>query len=97
MADHKMSIDRELNGVWGKDPEEELNALFHSRHGALNLDLAVIAACNEPDFETVPARVFVHSHHGRVFVNMHEVQSGCSLDLQVESRHGTSPLLSHSC
>ncbi|KAI0351354.1 hypothetical protein OH77DRAFT_1429903 [Trametes cingulata] len=85
-------LRKKRNKAWGKGTgPAEINASFGTRHGAINLDLAVVEDSGRPlspDLQKVPACVLVSTRHGRINVNLFEVQPGRSIDLQVESRHG---------
>ncbi|KAL1940865.1 hypothetical protein VTO73DRAFT_7906 [Trametes versicolor] len=89
---------RKRNRAWGKDGRgtSDINASFRTRHGAISLDLAVVAespAIPPPGTPKVPATVVVSTRHGRINLNLFEAQPGRSVDLQVESRHGKITLL----
>lgn len=64
-----MLLMRKRERVWGKGPKEELNASFRTRHGALNLDIAVVSK-SDPFTQKVPARVLISSRHRRVRLDM---------------------------
>ncbi|TBU51614.1 hypothetical protein BD310DRAFT_328006 [Dichomitus squalens] len=103
MANLSRNLRRKPDSVWGKTRgrknkrQHEVNASFQTRHGRINLDLAISSkeAGQATPFpgDKLPTRVYVSTHHGRVSVNVHEVQPSRSLDLQVESRHGRINLL----
>ncbi|KAI0364671.1 hypothetical protein BV20DRAFT_974149 [Pilatotrama ljubarskyi] len=86
-------IRRKHNKSWGNSCSSpaDINASFRTRHGAISLDMAVVADSGRslpPGSAKVPACVLVSTRHGRINVNLFEIQPNRSIDLQVESRHG---------
>ena len=66
---------RKRDKVWGKSKEKlDINASFRSRHGAISVDLEVVARDphTQPAHpsEKVPARVFASNNHGRITLNV---------------------------
>ncbi|KAI0630637.1 hypothetical protein C8Q77DRAFT_1063042 [Trametes polyzona] len=97
-SSRKLRRSKKSKRAWGKEAQAaQVNACFRTRHGALNLDVAVVAdpsrAAPLAEGQKIPACVVVESRHGRVNVNLSEVQPGRSIDLQVESCHGKIVLL----
>ncbi|KAI0754270.1 hypothetical protein C8Q80DRAFT_1265932 [Daedaleopsis nitida] len=78
---------------WGESRENaDVHASFRTRHGAILLDLEVVAqdphaGPSRPEDKT-PARVFVSSQHGKIHVDVHNVYPTRSLNLHVENVHG---------
>ncbi|KAH9939050.1 uncharacterized protein BXZ73DRAFT_99731 [Epithele typhae] len=83
---------RKQDRAWGKSRHKsDVHASFTTRHGALTLDLALVA----PPFAygREPTRVDVHSAHGRVLLDVHDAAPSRALDLLVETRHGKITVL----
>ncbi|PIL30429.1 hypothetical protein GSI_07616 [Ganoderma sinense ZZ0214-1] len=104
MAGLSKALRKKPDSVWGKTKSckkskgyKELNASFQTRHGHINLDLAVPSRDpgNVSPFphDKLRTRMFVATRHGRIRVDVHEVKPSCSLDLHVESRHGRISIL----
>ncbi|KAI0730514.1 hypothetical protein C8Q76DRAFT_597263, partial [Earliella scabrosa] len=82
-------LRRKRDNVWGKSSTKtDINATFRTRHGAMNLDIEVVAQQPPQPGERVPARIIASSNHGRINIDVHDVQPGRSLDLHVETQHG---------
>ncbi|KAI0640735.1 hypothetical protein C8Q79DRAFT_1014974 [Trametes meyenii] len=101
MTPQKKSRKRR-NKVWGKGSgPSEINASFRTRHGAISLNLAIVAESERAPTEgpyKVPAGILVSSKHGRINMNLaslerFEVQPSRSIDLHVESTHGKIVIL----
>ncbi|KAI0766643.1 hypothetical protein BD413DRAFT_480789 [Trametes elegans] len=88
---------RKRNKGWGKHSRpNDIHASFRTRHGAISLDMAVVADAKSavpPGAQKVPACVIVSSRHGRVNVNLFDIQPGRTIDLQIESQHGAIAVL----
>ncbi|KAI0691786.1 hypothetical protein C8T65DRAFT_670359 [Cerioporus squamosus] len=85
---------RKRDNVWGKSSRPvDINASFRTRHGAISLDLEVVAQTPSARAEKVPARIVAGTKHGRVTVDVHSVHPSRSLDLFVESKHGRMVLM----
>ncbi|KZT07243.1 uncharacterized protein LAESUDRAFT_651676 [Laetiporus sulphureus 93-53] len=78
-----------------KDPARrcEVNAALRSRNGAINIDLAIADSGTgrivNGQETTVCGRVMLSSRHGRINVNLFEVQLGRAVDLDVSTRSGS--------
>ncbi|KAH9893585.1 hypothetical protein C8Q73DRAFT_539090 [Cubamyces lactineus] len=84
--------------AWGKSAcPDDIHASFRTRHAAINLDLAAVAesesSSRTPAGVKVPTCIVVSSRHGRVNLNLFEIQPGRSIDLSVETRHSKIVLL----
>ncbi|KAI0653014.1 hypothetical protein C8Q70DRAFT_1059704 [Cubamyces menziesii] len=85
--------------AWGKSSRpDDIHASFRTRHGPINLDLAAIARSEGPAASTsagdkIPTCIAVSSQHGRININLFEIQPGRSVDLDVETQHGKIVLL----
>ncbi|KAH9944946.1 uncharacterized protein BXZ73DRAFT_86552 [Epithele typhae] len=78
---------REQDRAWGESHHKsDVHASFTTRHGALTLDLALVA----PPFAygREPTRVDVHSQHGRILLDVHDAAPSRALDLLVETAYG---------
>ncbi|KAI8985665.1 hypothetical protein BD414DRAFT_537157 [Trametes punicea] len=88
---------RKRSKAWGKGAgPKEVHASFGTRHGPISLDLAAVAEHGgpfPPGAKKVRTCVIVSSTHGRINVNLFEIQPGRSVDLHVESRHSKILLL----
>ncbi|KAI0676127.1 hypothetical protein C8Q78DRAFT_1104596 [Trametes maxima] len=88
---------RKRNKAWGKGSgPSEINASFRTRHGPISLDVAIVAESQRAPTEgpyRVPAGILVSSKHGRINMNLFEVQPSRSIDLHVESTHGKIVIL----
>ncbi|KAI0331690.1 hypothetical protein GY45DRAFT_601051 [Cubamyces sp. BRFM 1775] len=85
--------------AWGKSSRpDDIHASFRTRHGHMDLDLAAVTRSEGPAASTsagdkVPTCIAVSSQHGRINVNLFEIQPGRSVDLNIESQHGKIVLL----
>ncbi|KAI0652902.1 hypothetical protein C8Q70DRAFT_929012 [Cubamyces menziesii] len=84
--------------AWGKSAcPNDIHASFRTRHAPINLDLAAVAESEgsspSPASVKVPTCIVVSSRHGRINLNLFEIQPGRSIDLNVETRHGKIVLL----
>ena len=80
MANMSRHLRKKPDSTWGKTKGKkgkhhyEVNASFRTRHGRINLDLAVPSRepANASPYpgDKVPTRVYVSSQHGRISVNM---------------------------
>ncbi|EPT02941.1 hypothetical protein FOMPIDRAFT_1022586 [Fomitopsis schrenkii] len=70
----------------------EVNASFRTRHGPIKVNVGVINsathAASPSDGRKARGRVMLSSRHGRIGVNMTEIQAGRCADLDVSTRHG---------
>ncbi|CCM01363.1 uncharacterized protein FIBRA_03413 [Fibroporia radiculosa] len=70
----------------------EVNAAFRTRHGAIKLDLAIVGSGTTDGMQQkskrTRGRVMVASRHGRINVDLYEIQSDHCVDLDVSTRHG---------
>ncbi|CDO69684.1 hypothetical protein BN946_scf184851.g72 [Trametes cinnabarina] len=85
------------NKRWGQGSPSDVHASFRTRHGAISLNLAAVAENGKtavpPVSKGVQTGVLVSSRHGRINVNLFEIQPGRCIDLLVESRHGKIVIL----
>ncbi|RPD57217.1 hypothetical protein L226DRAFT_572568 [Lentinus tigrinus ALCF2SS1-7] len=81
--------------VWGKGSRAvDINASFRTRHGAITLDLEVVAQNpSAAPGEKVPAHIVAGSTHGRTSLDVHSVHPSRSIDLFVETTHGKIVLM----
>ncbi|OSD04908.1 hypothetical protein PYCCODRAFT_1433245 [Trametes coccinea BRFM310] len=81
------------NKRWGQGSLSEVHASFRTRHGAISLDLAAVAQDKPmhvaPGTRKVRTCITASSRHGRIKLNLFEIQPGRCIDLQAESRHGS--------
>ncbi|KAI9067940.1 hypothetical protein FKP32DRAFT_1672650 [Trametes sanguinea] len=77
---------------WGQGSPSEVHASFRTRHGAISVDVAAVAEVKPlsvvPGTRKVRTCITASTRHGRINLNLFEIQPGRSVDLQVESRHG---------
>ncbi|KAF9818259.1 hypothetical protein IEO21_02887 [Rhodonia placenta] len=81
-------------GKHRKQRQSEINAAFRTRHGNIKLELAVVdssaqsAGTGKDKEKKAHGRVMVSSRHGRLDLNLVEVQPTRSVDLDVSTRSG---------
>ncbi|KAH9930215.1 uncharacterized protein B0H18DRAFT_993783 [Fomitopsis serialis] len=71
----------------------EVNAAFRTRHGPIKVNVgiansALMTASSVDGQRKARGRVMLSSRHGRIHVNLTEIQLGRSADLDVSTRHG---------
>ncbi|RDX51377.1 hypothetical protein OH76DRAFT_1347395, partial [Lentinus brumalis] len=87
---------KKRDNVWGKSKNKQpvdINASFRTRHGAINLDLEVVAQSPSAQSDKIPAHIVAGTKHGRMTLDVHAVHPTRSLDLFVESKHGKIVLM----
>ncbi|CCM01362.1 uncharacterized protein FIBRA_03412 [Fibroporia radiculosa] len=75
-----------------RDRIAPVNAAFRTRHGMINLDLAIVnsgaASAISHEAKKTRGRVLLSSRHGRIDVNMYDIEHDCCVDLDVSTRFG---------
>ncbi|KAI0331689.1 hypothetical protein GY45DRAFT_1322053 [Cubamyces sp. BRFM 1775] len=98
ITDGLRKLQKKLAKAWGKESPcpDDIHASFRTRLSSINLDLAVVGSESGNPFSsgvTIPACISVSSRHGRINLNLFEIQYNRSIDLSVESEHGRIVLL----
>ncbi|TFY54824.1 hypothetical protein EVJ58_g8632 [Rhodofomes roseus] len=72
----------------------EVNAAFRTRHGPIKVNVGIVNSGLQAATSSIGGqrktrgRVMLSSRHGRISVNLTEIQFGRSVDLDVSTRHG---------
>ncbi|KAH9893569.1 hypothetical protein C8Q73DRAFT_761616 [Cubamyces lactineus] len=92
-------VRKKSTKAWRKSSRpDDIHASFRTRHGNMNLELAAVARSKGPAVPTsagdkIPTCIAVSSQHGRININLFEIQLGRSVDLHIETQHGKVVLL----